>query len=75
MKGKNKLLNIGYKGDRSYVTRGNNIGVFGRNEEGLKFVGTISKLQDMKGKNFEPKNVSLSLFCHQGYRCADVLCR
>ncbi|VDB85414.1 unnamed protein product [Peniophora sp. CBMAI 1063] len=57
--GKNKLLNVGYKGDRSYVTRGNNIGVFGHSNEGLKFVGSITKLKDMKGKNFDPKHMML----------------
>ncbi|KAI0032040.1 VID27 cytoplasmic protein [Vararia minispora EC-137] len=58
-KGKNKLLNVGYKGDRSYVTRGGDIGVFKHGTDGVEYYGTIAGLADLKGKKFDPKNVML----------------
>lgn len=57
---RNSQLTVGYKGDRSYVVRGNSIGVFrhtGDNE--VKYHATIGKLATPKGKEFNPKHVML----------------
>ncbi|KAG6902236.1 hypothetical protein C0995_002868 [Termitomyces sp. Mi166 len=57
---RNSQLTVGYKGDRSYVVRGNNIGVFNHSvENGVKFYGSITKLATPKGKKFKPKHVML----------------
>ncbi|KAG6837421.1 hypothetical protein H0H93_009515 [Arthromyces matolae] len=57
---RNSQLTVGYKGDRSYVVRGNNIGVFSHSsEDGVQFYGNISKLATPKGKEFKPKHVML----------------
>lgn len=56
------MLTVGYKGDRSYVVRGNNIGVFshtGGNQ--VKYYATISKVSTPKGKEFKPREVSYIL--------------
>lgn len=55
---RNSQLTVGYKGDRSYVVRGNNIGVFshtGHNQ--VKYHATISKVSTPKGKEFKPHEV------------------
>ena len=57
LEGRNSQLTVGYKGDRSYVVRGNNIGVFRHTNDNVKYYDTISKVADMKGKEFSPKNV------------------
>ncbi|CAA7259820.1 unnamed protein product [Cyclocybe aegerita] len=57
---KNSQLTVGYKGDRSYVLRGNNIGVFSRSSDGtVKYYATVSNIATPKGKSFKPKNVML----------------
>ncbi|KAJ7591039.1 VID27 cytoplasmic protein-domain-containing protein [Mycena floridula] len=57
---RNSQLTVGYKGDRSYVVRGNNIGVFSQADgEEVKYFATISKLATPKGKEFRPKQVML----------------
>ena len=59
---RNSMLTVGYKGDRSYVVRGNNIGVFshtGGNQ--VKYYATISKVSTPKGKEFKPREVSYIL--------------
>lgn len=56
---RNSMLTVGYKGDRSYVVRGNNIGVFshtGGNQ--VKYFATISKVSTTKGKEFKPREVN-----------------
>ncbi|KAL9712921.1 Vacuolar import and degradation protein 27 [Leucoagaricus gongylophorus] len=56
----NSQLTVGYKGDRSYVVRGNNIGVFSHSSDsGVKYCATISNLTTPKGKSFKPQNVML----------------
>lgn len=55
---KNSQLTVGYKGDRSYVVRGNNIGVFSNAGNDVKYYATISKVMTPKGKEFKPKQVS-----------------
>ncbi|KAF8913955.1 VID27 cytoplasmic protein-domain-containing protein [Gymnopilus junonius] len=57
---RNSQLTVGYKGDRSYVVRGNNIGVFNHsNDHSIKYYATISNIATPKGKSFKPKNVML----------------
>ncbi|KAG6890559.1 hypothetical protein C0992_000567 [Termitomyces sp. T32_za158] len=57
---RNSQLTVGYKGDRSYVVRGNNIGVFNHSvDNGVKYYGSITKLSTPKGKGFKPKHVML----------------
>ncbi|OBZ70393.1 Vacuolar import and degradation protein 27 [Grifola frondosa] len=57
---RNSQLTVGYKGDRSYVVRGNNIGVFSHTGDNqVKYYSTISKIATPKGKEFNPKQVML----------------
>ncbi|KAG2367324.1 VID27 cytoplasmic protein-domain-containing protein [Suillus spraguei] len=57
---RNSQLTIGYKGDRSYVVRGNNIGVFSHSSnDQVKYYATISKISTPKGKEFKPQEVML----------------
>ena len=57
--GRNEQLTVGYKGDRSFVVRGNNIGVFSHSGDSeVKFVGTIKQVATPKGKTFKPGQVS-----------------
>jgi len=57
---RNSQLTVGYKGDRSYVVRGNNIGVFNHSKDhSVKYYATISNIATPKGKGFKPKNVRL----------------
>lgn len=56
---RNSQLTIGYKGDRSYVVRGNNIGVFSHSsDDQVKYYATISKISTPQGKEFKPQEVS-----------------
>lgn len=58
----NSQLTVGYKGDRSYVVRGNNIGVFNHTGDGdVKYYATIGNISTPKGKSFKPKEVGGSL--------------
>ncbi len=56
---RNSQLMVGYKGDRSYVVRGNNIGVFNQNsnDHSVKYYATIANVATPKGKSFKPKHV------------------
>ncbi|KAF9189001.1 hypothetical protein BGZ51_000177 [Haplosporangium sp. Z 767] len=55
----NSQLAVGYK-DRSFVVRGNKIGVFKHNDEdGLDFTTTIKNISDRKGKELNPSRVVL----------------
>ncbi|KAF9247278.1 VID27 cytoplasmic protein-domain-containing protein [Melanogaster broomeanus] len=57
---RNSRLTIGYKGDRSYVVRGNNIGVFAHTGDNqVKYFATISNIATTKGKEFKPREVML----------------
>jgi hypothetical protein len=49
---------VGYKGDRSYVVRGDNIGVFNHLANEVKYHATISRIATPGGKSFKPTNVS-----------------
>lgn len=58
--GKNEQLTIGYKHDRSFVVRGDMIGVFKHTaDDQVKFSTAINRVADMKGKSFTPKKVSV----------------
>ncbi|PPQ98532.1 hypothetical protein CVT24_004023 [Panaeolus cyanescens] len=57
---RNSQLTVGYKGDRSYVVRGNNIGVFNHtSDHNVKYYATIGNLATPSGKSFKPKHVML----------------
>ena len=62
--GRNSQLTVGYKGDRSYVVRGDKIGVFRHKADEVEYVASIANITDMKGKKFDPKNVSLLSIAH-----------
>lgn len=56
---RNSQLAVGYK-DRSFVVRGNKIGVFKHNDrDGLEFATTIKNLSNSKGREINPTRVSL----------------
>lgn len=55
---KNSGLAIGSVYDRTYVARGDKLGVFGT-DSGLSFKTTISDMKDLKGKKFVPKKTLL----------------
>ena len=59
--GKNRHLAVGYSTDRSFVVRGNRIGVFkhSADDQGLEFMTTINKVQTPQGKSFEPSKIML----------------
>jgi hypothetical protein len=57
---KNSQLAVGFK-DRSYVVRGDKIGVFKHNErDGLDFATTIKNLKNKAGRDVNPSRVSWS---------------
>ncbi|KAF8897592.1 VID27 cytoplasmic protein [Infundibulicybe gibba] len=57
---RNSQLTVGYKGDRSYVVRGSNIGVFSHSADaGVKYYATISKISTPSGVEFKPQQVML----------------
>ena len=56
----NEHLAVGYKHERSFVVRGNNVGVFRHTEDDkLKHSTTISNLKTKEGKSFKPSKVML----------------
>ncbi|PSN64415.1 VID27-domain-containing protein [Corynespora cassiicola Philippines] len=58
--GVNSQLAVGYKHDRSFVVRGNKIGVFKHTPDNhLQFSTTISDVKTPKGKAFNPHKVML----------------
>ncbi|KAK9470187.1 VID27 cytoplasmic protein-domain-containing protein [Dipodascopsis tothii] len=58
--GKNSQLAVGYKHDRSFVVRGNKIGVFKHTPSNqLEFATTIENVATPGGKSFAPKKVML----------------
>eukprot|EP01135_Chromosphaera_perkinsii_P012441 Nk52_evm52s2657 gene=Nk52_evmTU52s2657 len=63
--GHNSSLAVGYKTDRSFVVRGNQIGVFKTGEDvPLEFSTCINNIHDIKGNTFSPAKVML----HKGDR-------
>jgi hypothetical protein len=58
--GVNSQLAVGYKHDRSFVVRGNKIGVFKHTADNqLEFNTTISSIKTPRGKAFNPNKVML----------------
>lgn len=58
----NSQLTVGYKFDRSFVVRGNKIGVFKHTDDDqLEFATTINNIMTPKGKEFNPRKVSTVL--------------
>lgn len=55
----NKSLTVAYKNDRSYVVRGNKIGVFKTDSDGLDFVAAIKNISDLNGKKIDPNDPML----------------
>lgn len=62
---KNSHLAIGYKNDRSFVVRGNRIGVFKNTQDSLEFSTTINNVSTAAGKSFTPSKIML----HQQDSC------
>ena len=59
-KGKNSQLAVGHKSDRTFVVRGNRLGVFKQtNDNELEFQTTIDNIATTKGKAFIPQKVML----------------
>ncbi|PWN86561.1 VID27-domain-containing protein [Acaromyces ingoldii] len=57
---RNSQLTVGYKFDRSFVIRGNRIGVFKHTEDDqLEFATTINSVATPKGKLFNPRKAML----------------
>lgn len=56
----NTQLAVGFKFDRSFVVRGNRIGVFKHKEDNqLEFATTINSVSTPEGKTFNPRKVML----------------
>ncbi|KAF2857959.1 VID27-domain-containing protein [Piedraia hortae CBS 480.64] len=56
----NSQLAVGTKGDRSFVVRGDKIGVFKHTDDNrLEFATSINKIATPKGKSFSPQKVML----------------
>ena len=55
----NSNLTVGYKYDRSYVLRGNKMGVFNHGNDDLKFQTMITPIKTLNGKEFTPSKVML----------------
>ncbi|TPX54931.1 hypothetical protein PhCBS80983_g05678 [Powellomyces hirtus] len=57
---KNSQLAVGYKHDRSFVVRGDKIGVFKHTDDDrLKFATTINNVRSLDGNTFSPRKVML----------------
>ncbi|CDK29097.1 unnamed protein product [Kuraishia capsulata CBS 1993] len=56
----NKGLKVGYKNDRTYVARGNRLGVFTSTEDNdLKFYTAIENIKNSKGQYIDPSKMML----------------
>lgn len=58
-KDKNSSLTVGIANDRSFVTRGEKLGVFSNRQDGIRYETTIASLKNSKGKSLVPKNLVL----------------
>ncbi|KAK6202557.1 VID27 cytoplasmic protein-domain-containing protein [Scheffersomyces amazonensis] len=56
---KNSNLSVGYANNKSFVARGNKLGVFNSYNDGLAYQTTISDVKDLKGKSFIPEKMIL----------------
>ncbi|QLQ79406.1 hypothetical protein HG537_0C00530 [Torulaspora globosa] len=55
----NRSLTVAFKNDRSYVVRGNKIGVFKVDSDDLDFVAAIKDISDLAGSRIDPKDPML----------------
>ncbi|TIC26929.1 cytoplasm protein [Wallemia mellicola] len=55
----NSLLSMGYTNDRSFVVRGNNIGVYKQGDDSVDFVGNIKDIARPNGQIFTPSQMML----------------
>lgn len=58
---KNSNLAVGFANDRSYVVRGDKLGVFNNDDDNLNFQTTISNLKNLEGKKFTPEQMMLHM--------------
>jgi hypothetical protein len=57
---KNKHLQVSYKNNRSFIVRGNKVGVFKHTDDNkLEFYTTINNITDLQGKSLNPNQVML----------------
>ncbi|KAK6454154.1 VID27 cytoplasmic protein-domain-containing protein [Scheffersomyces xylosifermentans] len=56
---KNSNLSVGSTNNRSYVARGDKLGVFNSYNDGIAYQTTISNLKDLKGKKLNPEKMML----------------
>ena len=55
---RNSQLTVGYKNDKTFVVRGDKLGIFGRTDDNkVKYLATIRDLGYKGKKSFKPKNV------------------
>ena len=55
---RNSQLTVGYKNNKTFVVRGDKLGVFGRTNDGnFEYLATIRDLAYRDKKSFKPKNV------------------
>lgn len=60
---RNSQLTVGHKHDRTFVVRGDKIGVFKHTDEGkVEYAATIKDLGFKKMKSFKPRKVRLSQY-------------
>lgn len=57
----NSNLSVGFANDRSYVVRGDKLGVFKNSDDDLSFQTTISDLTTLDGKRFIPMQTMLHM--------------
>ncbi|EOQ98890.1 Vacuolar import and degradation protein 27 [Wallemia ichthyophaga EXF-994] len=55
----NSLLSMGYTNDRSFVVRGDSIGVYKQGDDSVDFVGNIKNIARPNGKAFTPSQMML----------------
>lgn len=56
---RNSALSVGLSNDRSFVVRGNKIGVFNNKDDELNYQTTIANVKDTKGKSVNVKDLML----------------
>lgn len=56
---KNSGLSTGLANDRSYVSRGDRIGVFKQGNEDLEYITSIKNMKDLNNRNFVPNKMML----------------
>lgn len=56
---RNSALEVGHTNDRTYVVRGNRIGVFKQDDQNLQYQTTIDNVRTFGGKELDPARVML----------------